>query len=335
MIGMPTGSRIWRQKGNVFTMPLRHKGHLTQKGYTQITSQELIMQAAFQKREELKQLYQKIDVDINPLVMVQLPSSEAGEDKKEFVERFLAEKGITYENKRLAVWLSEEKVNNENEFVTPNGSEVDFLIFKQAIDTGWDCPRASILVRFREIKSIVFEIQTIGRILRMPEAEHYENDNLNKGFVYTNVKSLEVKKETYNQNIIKSVVVKRKNIYEPLRLNSYYRNRVDFGDITLSFYKVLDKTFCRYFGIDEKLGIGYYDKNKGKLKQKGINLENLDNKDEIILNKSLDAKLFDKLPAEKITGKEADLFSEATLMKANLSQEDLFHAFELLIKVKI
>ena len=222
----------------------------------EITSQELIMQAAFQKREELKQLYQKIDVDINPLVMIQLPSSEAGEDKKEFVESFLAEKGITYENKRLAVWLSEEKVNNENEFVTPNDSEVDFLIFKQAIDTGWDCPRASILVRFREIKSIVFEIQTIGRILRMPEAEHYENDNLNKGFVYTNVKSLEVKKETYNPNIIKSVVVKRKGIYEPLKLKSYYRNRVDFGDITLSFYKVLDKTFCRYFGIDEKLVMG-------------------------------------------------------------------------------
>ena len=300
----------------------------------EITSQELIMQAAFQKREELRQLYQKIDVDINPLVMVQLPSSEAGEDKKEFVESFLAEKGITYENKRLAVWLSEEKVNNENEFVTPNDSEVDFLIFKQAIDTGWDCPRASILVRFREIKSIVFEIQTIGRILRMPEAEHYENDNLNKGFVYTNVKSLEVKKETYNPNIIKSVVVKRKDIYEPLKLKSYYRNRVDFGDITLSFYNVLDKTFCRYFGIDEKLKMGYYDKNKDKVKQK-INIENIDNKDEIILNKSLDVKLFDKLPEDKISGKEADLFSETTLMKANHSQEDLFYYFEALIKANL
>ena len=299
----------------------------------EITSQELIMQAAFQKREELKQLYQKIDVDINPLVMVQLPSSEAGEDKKEFVECFLAEKGITYENKRLAVWLSEEKVNNENEFVTPNDSEVDFLIFKQAIDTGWDCPRASILVCFREIKSIVFKIQTIGRILRMPEAEHYEDDNLNKGFVYTNVKSLKVEKETYNPNIIKSVVVKRKDIYEPLKLKSYYRNRVDFGDITYSFYKILDITFCRYFGL--KIGeYEFFDQNKQKVIQK-IDLEDLDNKDEIILNKSLDAKLFDALPEDKILGREADLFSESTLMKANRSQEDLFYYFESLIKVNL
>jgi type III restriction enzyme len=299
----------------------------------EITSQELIMEAAFRKREELKQLYQKMDSDINPLVLVQLPSSEAGEDKKEFVESFLAGKDITYENKRLAVWLSEEKVNNETEFVTPNDSDVDFLIFKQAIDTGWDCPRASILVRFREIKSIVFEIQTIGRILRMPEAEPYSIDELNKGFIYTNVKSLEVKKETYNPNIIKSVVVKRKPIYEKLKLRSYYRNRVDFGDITLSYYKVLEKTFCDYFElkIDE---FEFFEQNKKKISQK-INIEDLDNKDEIILNKSLDAKLFDKLPKEKISGKEADLFSEATLMKANLSQDDLFHAFGLLIKVNL
>jgi len=42
-----------------------------------------------------------------------------------------------------------------------NNSKVEFLIFKTAIATGWDCPRAQILVRFREVKSIQFEIQTI------------------------------------------------------------------------------------------------------------------------------------------------------------------------------
>lgn len=54
----------------------------------EITSQELIMQAAFQKREELKQLYQKMGIDINPLVMIQLPSSEAGEEKKSLLRAF-------------------------------------------------------------------------------------------------------------------------------------------------------------------------------------------------------------------------------------------------------
>ncbi len=299
----------------------------------EITSQELIMIAAFQKREELKQLYKNINCDINPLVLVQLPSGEAGEDKKEFIETFLADRNITYDNNKLAVWLSEEKVNNESEFVIPNNSEVDFLIFKQAIDTGWDCPRSSILVRFREIKSIVFEIQTIGRILRMPEALHYDDNNLNKGYVYTNVKSLEVKRETYNPNIIKSVVVIRKDIYKSLNLKSYYRNRVDMGDITLSFYKVLEEIFCNNFRIKVSES-EFFDNNKKKVAE-NINLEDLDSQDEIILNKTLDSKLFDRLPEDKITGKESSLFSEPTLLKAHLSQDDLFHAFELLIKVNL
>lgn len=305
--------------------------NIDQIGDDEITSQELILEAAFRKREELKQLYQKLDLDINPLVLIQLPSSEAGEDKKEFVEGFLTDKGVTYENKKLSVWLSEEKVNNEAEFVTPNNSEVDFLIFKQAIDTGWDCPRASVLVRFREVKSIVFEIQTVGRILRMPEAEHYSDDTLNRGFIYTNVKSLEVKKETYNPNIIKSAIAKRSALYDkPIKLRSYYRKRVDFGDITMTYYKVLDAVLCKYFDIKEE-AFELSEQTKEKVRKK-INIDGLDNKDEIILNKPLDAKLFDELPKEKIIGSKADSFSEATLLKASLSQDDLFHAFEALIK---
>lgn len=293
----------------------------------EITSQELILEMAFKKREELKNIYKQEGININPLVLVQLPSSEAGEDKKEFVENFLAEKGINYDNQKLAVWLSEEKINNEKEFVTPNESNVDFLIFKQAIDTGWDCPRAQILVRFREIRSIVFEIQTVGRILRMPEAHHYANDILNKGYVYTNVKNLEVKKETYNPNIIKSINVKRKEIYKPIKLKSYYRNRLDFGDVTLSFYKVLEKTFCDYFNIEmDKVEFNIHNKNKEKIKEK-ISIDGLDNQDEIILNKEIDTKLFDHITEEKIKSDET--------LKANLSQNDLFYAFENIIKINL
>ncbi len=291
------------------------------------TSQELIMEAAYKKRLEIKKLYNQLGLNINPLVLIQLPTSEAGEDKKEFVEGFLAQKKINYNNHKLAVWLSEEKVNHEKEFVTPNESDVEFLIFKQAIDTGWDCPRAQILVRFREIRSLVFEIQTVGRILRMPEAKHYLNDNLNKGFVYTNVQSLEIKKETYNPNIIKSVLVKRKESYKPLKLRSYYRNRLDYGDITSKYYEVLEETFCKFFGITKnKFNFNIYNQNKKKLKEK-IEIKDLDNQDEIILNKELNTKMFDLLTDEKIKSDET--------LKANLSQNDLFHAFENLIAINL
>ena len=293
----------------------------------EVTSQELIMEKAFQKRLELVEQYQGTGIKVNPLCLIQLPTSQAGEDKKDFVESFLAEKGVTYENKKLAIWLSEEKLNNEKEFVTPNESGVEFLIFKQAIDTGWDCPRAQILVRFREIRSIVFEIQTIGRILRTPEAKHYKNDRLNKGFVYTNVESLEVKKETYNPNIIKSVFVKRKDIYQPLKLKSYYRHRIDFGDITANFYEVLEEVFCKYFDLEKgKFHYGVYNDNRGKLRKK-VDLDSLDASDELIADKPLPTRLFDHLPDKKIVGEDT--------FQSSLSQNDLFYVFENLIRVNL
>ena len=84
-----------------------------------------------------------------------------------------------------------------------------------AIDTGWDCPRAQILLKFREVNSIVFEIQTVGRILRMPEAKHYTDEALNRSYVYSNIQSIAIKKEIYNPNIIKTYNSKVKEEYKP------------------------------------------------------------------------------------------------------------------------
>ena len=293
----------------------------------EITSQELVMEMAFQKRLELKRAYEKEGVDINPLVLVQIPNSETGDDKKNFIESFLGGRGVNKDNHKLAVWLTDEKVNQEAELITKDNNDAEFLIFKQAVDTGWDCPRAQILVKFREIKSLVFEIQTVGRILRMPEAFHYKNDVLNKAFVYTNVKSFEVKEEKYNSNIIKSVFVKRGENYKSLKLRSYYRNRIDYGDITASFNGVMDKAFCDYFEIKTgDFSATAITKNLKKIKEK-IDIENLAGKDEIILNKNISAKLFDHLSEEKIKSDEN--------FQAYLSVDDKERAFENVIKLNL
>ena len=46
--------------------------------------------------------------------------------------------------------------------VTHNNAEPVFLLFKQALATGWDCPRAKVLVKLRENMSETFEIQLLG-----------------------------------------------------------------------------------------------------------------------------------------------------------------------------
>lgn len=292
------------------------------------TSQELIMEVAFSKRLQLKKLLTEEGADINPLCLIQIPTGQDGEDKRDFIESFLAAKDVTTNNGKLAIWLSEEKVNLE--VLENNISDVEFVIFKQAIDTGWDCPRAQILVRFREIHSEVFELQTIGRILRMPEVKHYNNDCLNKAFIYTNIKpdQLDFKgNDSSIKNAIKFIRVKRQDVYQPIKIRSYYRNRIDFGDLTVSFYDILADEFCNYFGIEKgRFDFGFVEKNKKKF-AKQVDIENLKSKDELILNKQLDIRLFDNLSDEKVVIDDR--------FQSNLSEDDKERVFRNLIRINL
>ena len=71
------------------------------------------------------------------------------------------------------------------------------LIFKHALALGWDCPRAHVLALFRDWKSLSFSIQTLGRIMRMPEPGigHYDDEILNHAYVYTNISGIELKED--------------------------------------------------------------------------------------------------------------------------------------------
>lgn len=152
--------------------------------------EEVLLDLALKKREELAIAYEKLDVAINPLLLIQLPNDSQKEsvrdvEVKEMVKAWLEVKGITTNNHRLAVWLSNEKTNLEG--IENADSMVDVLLFKQAISLGWDCPRAAVLLIFREIQQETFTIQTVGRILRMPQQKHYTDSLLNYGYVYTDL----------------------------------------------------------------------------------------------------------------------------------------------------
>ena len=279
-----------------------------------------------------------------------------------------------------------------------------------AIDTGWDCPRAQVLLKFREVNSIVFEIQTVGRILRMPEAKHYSDEVLNKAYVFSNIQSITIKKEVYNPNIIKSYASNVKEGYQapifnistddvenntsrqiefnlsneytkvvedittgnyhetkpsvftieesteeykvgtsdkiitslpkPLQenkpeakeekrmtvitLTSYYKKRVDFGDITTSFYDVYEKYFCEYFGITRvKDFTSEYNENIEKLKNHNITFD-LRKKESILSDVHIESTEVDN---EKL---QID-FTES-LVGIDMSESDLQYDFEKVIK---
>lgn len=288
------------------------------------TSQDIIIESAYNKRLEIKQAFAETGVNINPLCLIQLPNSEAGETKKEAVAQFLNNKGITENNGKLAVWLSEEK-SDGLDVISDFNSEVEFLIFKQAIDTGWDCPRAHILVKLRETGSYTFEVQTVGRILRMPEQMHYENEMLNRGYIYTNLQSITIAKENYNPNIIKHLKAIRKPIYKPLNLQSYYKSRVDFGDITSSFIKTLEIVFNNYFGIETNPVVVNTAENCQKVIDKFMVITPEPYNEKIIIDEIIDNTKFDELE-----DKDFEVFAKRT--KLRVSDGDLQDVFELVIR---
>lgn len=283
-------------------------------------SQEVVLEAAYQKRLELKKLFETEGSIINPLVLVQIPTVEAGEDKKKAVEGFLTRKGITEKNKKLASWLHGYPRIEETDWIAEPDNKIEFLIFKQAIDTGWDCPRAHILVKFRESHSETFEIQTVGRILRMPELRHYASEALNTGYIYTNVQSIIVKKEEYNPNIIKHLKGTLKDCYKDIKLISYYKSRADYGDITSSFNPVFEKVACAEFGITQR---EFFDQNKKLLEEKGIVIDLKKYQQEIIQDAKIDGKTFDELEGKIDSDQKARL---------NIAGNDLQALFEQIIK---
>ena len=193
------------------------------------TTDELIIKTALEKRWEMKREYEEEGSSINPLVLIQLPDSHndtTDRRRNEIVRMLHSRFDITTGNGKLAIYLSERsnKINLEN--IEKNDNEVEVLIFKQAIAVGWDCPRASVLVLFREWKKFEFSIQTIGRIMRMPETRHYGNEDLNNAYIYTNVGEVKIAEDIAKDYITVYESKRRDDVYEDVDLPSIYIRRM-------------------------------------------------------------------------------------------------------------
>lgn len=148
---------------------------------------EDFLDAANEKRLEIKAAYSKLNKNINPLVLVQFPDETKYDDeintKVQRVKDYLInELGVPDDD--IAYWLSDKKKNTEG--IANPDSPVSYLFMKQAVSSGWDAPRAKILVKLRLNTTARFTIQTIGRIRRMPEQKHYNNPLLDDAYVYSN-----------------------------------------------------------------------------------------------------------------------------------------------------
>ena len=240
----------------------------------------VLLQKSLDKRASIEKDYATIGAAIHPLLLIQLPSDSAkisSEDIriKDTVVEYLKAQGISENNGKMAVWLSGEKTNLED--ISKPDNIVEVLLFKQAIALGWDCPRASVLLVYREMRSETFTVQTMGRILRMPQQKHYENEALNYGYVYTNLnKDLITLLPEESDYITENKAVRQADIYTPVGLKSYYIERaIERNRIGLNFREALQKAAEQLFGIQKPLGDSsspVYFKNKEAMELSGVSM---------------------------------------------------------------
>lgn len=287
----------------------------------------LILEKGFEKRNQIISRYKELGISVNPLVLIQIPNVDEGEAKKLVITDFLRDKGITEDNGRLKFWC-DNKAEFDKQAIKNNNDITEFLVFKTAVATGWDCPRAHILIKFRDGKSETFEIQTIGRILRTAEAHSYNDYLLDNAYIFTNLATFERKSDTYNPNRIKTEFSKmiepydRNTIWEQTQLISFYRSRQgDYNSADSRFNDYFLKAFMRFFELkDSDKYPPLVDSLSGKLIEKGMNLT-LIASDEIIEETKINSTDIDN---------DGSTFNDSAIVK--MSENDIQASYNSLIK---
>lgn len=240
-------------------------------GLGRVQTNEDIVQEALKKRNELQRLYKEAGTNINPLLLIQIPKrrqSDVREPEDKIIE-ILNKNAITIENGKLAIWLADKDKKKNLDYLENDDSEVDVLVFKEAIAQGWDCPRASILLLQREwnAENYVFNIQTLGRIMRMPEQKHYDDyPVLNNGYVYTASDNFEIVDDLAKDYVSKDQMVRDNTIYKNIYLPSeFVRRKRELFRMSSEFKDCLFKAAKELKIDDKKINIGKvsFSKNVG------------------------------------------------------------------------
>ena len=112
---------------------------------------------------------------------------------------------------------------------------------------------------YRKLQSDQFTIQTVGRILRMPEQKHYPKEQLNIGYVYTDIAKDKIQIVTADSDyILKNTITacRRENL-ENVSLPAYYSERpnVERNYLGPDFKKTLYEVADEFWKLERGAGL--------------------------------------------------------------------------------
>ncbi|KEZ22742.1 DEAD/DEAH box helicase family protein [Ureaplasma diversum] len=162
-----------------------------------------IIETACEKFKEVKLRYaqnNKETLNVRPAMLIQVDSEkkEQSEEFQKYIENLT--KIIEKHNLSWVKYFSNEKITSNKlidsdskvslKEISRNGSNYDVILFKIGPATGWNIPRACMLVQLRNVASKVLSTQTIGRVRRVPipmERVNFDQNSIaNTYFIYSN-----------------------------------------------------------------------------------------------------------------------------------------------------
>lgn len=142
-----------------------------------------VMKRAIQQRNYLEKCadsLKAIDRHFVPKMLVQAPARECEGVARELQKELNLPKELA--QKYIVVHTQDSRGLEEMEDI----SEVRYVIGDLMVERGWNCPEAYVLLSTKDSVSVAKGIQLLGRVIRMPKTEPFDErfDMFNTAYVY-------------------------------------------------------------------------------------------------------------------------------------------------------
>ncbi|MGL4990819.1 MAG: DEAD/DEAH box helicase [Sarcina sp.] len=140
------------------------------------------------KKKHWKEYCRREETVVNPIMVIQVEDGNENTVTKtniseciSILEESLGRKLIS---KEIVHTFDSKLVIKENgldiQYVEPSRIEenqnINFVLFKMNLSTGWDCPRAEVMMSFRSAQDYTYIAQLLGRMIRTPLARRIQYD---------------------------------------------------------------------------------------------------------------------------------------------------------------
>lgn len=182
-------------------------------------SEDALLEHAILEFKKVKESYKLLETDdifIHPALLIQVSNEPSNKDDKKIFFDALEEVKNKLEYHGLS-WVkyfgdtdkdsnAVYKGNFTLDEITQIDNPTDVVIFKIGPSTGWDIPRACMLLQLRKVCSDKLNIQTIGRIKRNSYPYLEKNSITDKYYIYSNTPKID-EDFTYYQYQIKEALI--------------------------------------------------------------------------------------------------------------------------------